>query len=288
MPPPGIAVFAHNEEGRIGGSLESLLHASRDALSVRVLVNGSSDGTERIVRGFAASHSNVECVVIDRGDKANAWNHYVHGDLHTDRNHYFLDGDCTLPAGCIDALEAEFAAGRPLCVAPLPRNVSPKLRAFLTQWSLPCGTLYGLAGGFLKRIVEDGIRMPVGFIGDDNLIASLVHSDLDDRFGDYDRSRVRIVESTGPIVHRPWLFSVEMFKLQRRRLRRYALRRVQMELLNHHVKLHGLRSLPTTAAELSRHWRAPGLGWYLKWRGPETPYVWRAMLRVRREAREVT
>jgi hypothetical protein len=62
---------------------------------------------------------------------------------------------------------------------------------------------------------------------------------------------------------------------------------VQMELLNIHMKEHGLRALPATAKELSRHWRSLGLRWFFRWRGLETPYIWRAMLRVRREARSL-
>jgi len=280
--PPCVAVFAHNEESRILDCLKSL----PDSAQVKVLINGSTDRTEQIVREWAATHPNVEPVVIPMGDKANAWNTYVYSGIAFDRNHYFLDGDCTLPPNTLDVLEREFQQGSPLCVAPLPQNVSASLREFLTEWSLPCGTMYGLSGDFLRRVVADNIRIPVGFIGDDNLMASLLHSDLDEHFGNYDRSRVRIVDSVGPIVHRPKKFSFEMMRLQRKRLKRYALRRVQMELLNFHVKKHGLRSLPATAKELSRHWREPGLRWYLRLRGLETPYIWRALWRVYRESRD--
>lgn len=279
--PPCVAVLAHNEEARILECLKSL----PDSVQVKVLINGSKDRTEQIVRDWAVTHPNIEPVIIPMGDKANAWNTYVYSGIAFDRNHYFLDGDCTLPAGALDVLEAEFERASPLCVAPLPQNVSASLRGFLTKWSLPCGTMYGLSGDFLRRVVADNIRIPVGFIGDDSLMASLLHSNLDEHFGNYDRSRVRIVESVGPIAHRPKKFSFEMLRLQRKRLRRYALRRVQMELLNFHVKKHGLRSLPATAKELSRHWRAPGLRWYFRFRGLETPYVWRALWRVYRESR---
>ena len=285
MPPPSVAIFAHNEERRIARCLESLTWAARDpsSIQVKVLINGSTDRTEEIVSGWAQSHPNVEPVVISLGDKANAWNEYVYSSLPLDRNHYFLDGDCWLPPFTLDVLEDEFTHGAPLCVAPLPFNVSDSLREFLTRFSLPCGTMYGLSADFLRRLIAANIRMPIGFIGDDNLIASLVHSDLDDHFGNYDRSRVRIVDRVGPVAHRPGVR--EAFRLQRHRLRRYALRRVQMELLNVHVRKFGLRALPATAQELSRHWREPGIGWYLRWRGLETPYVWRALWRVYHESR---
>jgi glycosyltransferase involved in cell wall biosynthesis len=287
--PPHVAVFAHNEERHIRRCLESLTWASRepDSIQVTLLINGSTDRTEAIVREFAATHPNFEPVVIPLGDKANAWNTYVYGDIPHDRNHYFLDGDCWLPPYALDVLEDEFQSGSPLCVAPLPLNVSDSLRELLAERSLPCGTMYGVGGDFLRRLVAAKIHMPIGFIGDDNLMASLLHSDLDDYFGNYDRSRVRIVDRVGPVAHRPAPLSPEGLRLQRRRLRRYALRRVQMELLNIHVREYGVRSLPATAKELSRHWREIGIGWALRWRGLETPYIWRALWQVALEARNL-
>src|SRR5262245_31174185 len=134
MPPPHVAVFAHNEERRIARCLESLTRATRepDAIHVKVLINGSTDKTEQIVRDWATNHANVEPVVIAVGDKANAWNTYAYSGLDFDRNHYFLDGDCEVTPNTLDVLEEEFAIGSPLCVSPLPQNVSQSLRKFLT------------------------------------------------------------------------------------------------------------------------------------------------------------
>ena len=172
---------------------------------------------------------------------------------------------------------------------PRCRSTSPiRCVGFLVERSLPCGTMYGLSGDFLRRLTADNIRMPVGFIGDDNLVASLVKSNLDDRFGDFVHSRVRVVDRIGPVANRPPPFSWAAMRLQRRRLRRYALRSVQRELLNIHVWQHGLRTLPATARELSPHWRKLGLRWYFRWRGLETPYIWRALWQVSREAHALT
>lgn len=98
------------------------------------------------------------------GDKANAWNAYVHGDLPAEANHYFLDGDTWLPPYALDVLEEEFAAADALGLAPVPLGVTEWLRHFLTEYHLVCGTMYGLRGSFLRRLVREQIRMPVGLI----------------------------------------------------------------------------------------------------------------------------
>jgi hypothetical protein len=279
MAPLCVAVFAHNEEGSIRRCLESLWWATRrpEALRVRVLINGCRDATESIVRAFARTHPQVEPVVLELGDKANAWNVYTHSDPAAEANHYFLDGDTWLPPHALDVLEEEFAATDAVALAPLPLGVSESLRHFLIEHRLVCGTMYGLRGSFLRRLVGERIRMPVGFIGDDNLVASLVQSNLDEHFRDWKPERIQVVERVGPVVPRPSPLSWRAVRLGWGRLRRYALRRLQMELLEHHVRAHGLRRLPEHARELYRHWRRPGLGWYLKYRGLETPFVWRAL-----------
>ena len=115
MAPPCVAVFAHNEEGSIRRCLESLWWATRrpEDLRVRVLVNGCRDGTEAIVRAFAQAHPQVEPVVLGLGDKANAWNTYVHGEPTAEANHYFLDGDTWLPPHALDVLERAGETGIP-------------------------------------------------------------------------------------------------------------------------------------------------------------------------------
>src|SRR5262249_8198554 len=128
-----LAVFAHNEEKRILRCLESILGATAhpERLRVKVLINGSRDRTETLVRDFAHHHPQIEPVVILLGDKANAWNTYVYEHAGKAPRHVFIDGDVWLPAGTLDAVEAALQAQEPLAVAPLPIGVSESLREFL-------------------------------------------------------------------------------------------------------------------------------------------------------------
>ena len=78
-----IAIFAHNEEANIIACLDAVLNQTGSENSrIFVLVNGSRDGTEKIVCEYAQSHANVLPVKIALADKANAWNEYIHNSPH--------------------------------------------------------------------------------------------------------------------------------------------------------------------------------------------------------------
>src|SRR5512143_1832478 len=89
-----IGVFAHNEQCRIIHCLESLsTELQNPQIEIFVLANGCTDQTEVVVEAYARSHSNVHLVHIPLGDKANAWNYFVHEVAPASELVYFMDGD---------------------------------------------------------------------------------------------------------------------------------------------------------------------------------------------------
>lgn len=114
-----IAVFAHNEGNNIAHCMDSLLAATQNpnALRIYVLNNGSSDNTVAVVAAYALRHSQIQLVEIQLGDKANAWNYFVH-DLSLQADIFgFVDGDVTFTPGALDelskALEQKPASHQP-------------------------------------------------------------------------------------------------------------------------------------------------------------------------------
>ena len=267
-----VAVFAHNEEKNIHTCLESIRLATErpDDISVKVLINGSTDRTEAIVTAYAREHPQFTPVIISRGDKANAWNTYVYGGISAEENHIFVDGDIWLPVGTLDLMDRVLQKPNTLGVAPLPIGVSESLRDFLRVQHLICGTLYGVKGAFLQRIIDRQLMLPVGLIGDDCLLATLLLTDLDEHIAKQDPSRVEILEFAGPVLPRLPLLST--FWLQYRRLKRYAIRHFQDEFLYYHLRRNGLTALPQHATDLYSYWSELGIRPYLRYRGHQTPF----------------
>ena len=267
MPPLPVAVFAHNEARNILACLQSLDNATKQPLECYVLANACSDATETIVREYAKTHPHVHLVSITLGDKANAWNVFIHDTAPREHAcYFFIDGDVRATPGAIDAM-LNTLARHPHAngVAALPksgRGVAAFQKDMLENNGV-AGNLYGLRGSFVKRIQAQQIRMPVGTIGEDALIGAMLKWDLrgDTR---WDNERIAVAKKAGFKFDSisPWRFS-EWRKYFRRRVR-YSVRGYQNKMLGRAIQPNGFAALPVRIDGLyHRHadlLRAQGLG----------------------------
>lgn len=278
-----VAVFAHNEAANIVACLDAVIaQRPQSPFPVLVLINGSTDATARKVREFAARHPQVQPVTIDLGDKANAWNAYVH-ELDPDASiHFFVDGDTRPMPGAFTALSHSMDA-RPeaMAVGALPATGRDRIgwSRRMQAFGRLAGCLYALRGSWIERCRADNLRMPVGFIGEDLLLSCLIKQRAgpgalaqpdprlafapDARFGFRSMSRARPGD---------WVKYAK-------RLVRYRVRDYQLALLLGHLATHGLRAMPADVGELYR--LQPGLPRY-RWSGRSTPIDMLAVRDIRR------
>jgi glycosyltransferase involved in cell wall biosynthesis len=277
-----VAVFAHNEERNILACLESLKEASSHPLACYVLANACTDHTEALVAEHARSHPNVHLVSIQLGDKANAWNVFVHelAPAHAPF-YFFIDGDVRASPAAIDLLVAGLEqTPHANAASALPRsgrNVERFRHDMLTEKGV-AGNLYALRGSFVERIRDRGVRMPVGIIGEDALVGAMVKWDLrgDTR---WDNERVKVVAQAGfefePMSYRhPWAWK----KYLRRRVR-YSIRGFQNRMLGRIIQPEGFEALPRHVKTLYR--RYPEV-LRLRWRGLDTLFDWLALREIER------
>ena len=119
-----IAVFAHNEARKIIACLESIKREVRAGDKCVVLNNGSADATSELVEDFSKNNDFCTHVNIEVGDKSNAWNVFVQEIRIKADVFCFLDGDCEILPGSLNALEK--------CMESNPGQQTP-LRAFLMR-----------------------------------------------------------------------------------------------------------------------------------------------------------
>ena len=276
-----VAVFAHNEARNIVACLDSLRAAVGDPAECYVLANACTDRTEALVREYSASHPGVHLVSIALGDKANAWNVFVHEVAPRGAAHYFfIDGDVRATPGSLDAM-AQALALHPQAngVSALPRSgrgVVAFQRDMLQDNGI-AGNLYGLRGSFVERIRAQAIRMPVGTIGEDALMGAMLKWDLrgDTR---WDNDRVVVAREAGFAFDSvsPWL-PREWKKYFRRRVR-YSVRGYQNKMLGRAIQPAGFESLPQHVRAL--YPRYPEL-LSVSWRGLDTLFDWLAVREIR-------
>lgn len=245
-----FAVFAHNEQDLIGECLDSLLSELKGLEGrIVVLVNGSSDRTLEIVKSYQAHHSNVEHVNLKFGDKANAWNYYVHSIADESSAHFFVDGDITISERSVKSiLEVMASDEHALAFSTLPsggRKSKSWARTVMKYHGLP-GAFYGLPNSTLKAMRDIQFYMPVGLVGDDTYLQWILKRSFDPE-GTVDKKKVRPVSNAYFLYESRFIFDLG-FHIARQR--RYALRDIQMRMLEEHLKDKGIKQCVAHISDL--------------------------------------
>jgi len=259
MPPVSVAVFAYNEAKLIAACLDSIEACAGEVdLSVFVMINGCTDRTEEIVRGYAATHPNVHPIVLRMGDKANAWNQYVHEASRQDAVvHAFIDGDVAIMPGSMAALVRAFDAD-PVAngCAALPVGNRHRVKAYRSKLTVNremAGNFYALRGSFVAEIRRRDIRVPIGMFGEDGLVTALARWNLDR--GPDDVRRVTFTEDAEFEYEGLSLWRPSHVRIVRNRYMRYAMRRQHVKMLYPLVYEHGVGLMPAHIMDLypTRH-----------------------------------
>jgi glycosyltransferase involved in cell wall biosynthesis len=246
------AIFAHEEERRIGACLASL-PLDRADIEFHVLVNGSSDKTVELARQVSAGPSNIFVHDLHPGGKSRTWNRFLF-DIWDGRHDViiFLDGDAEIAPGSLDSL-AETLARHPEANAAsgMPLNGRNHLvyQAQLRRERGLFGDLYALRGDFLRRMRARGIRLPDDLIGDDGLIAALAATDLQDE-SHWNRARVAPCENAGFHCEPVKALHPRTWRMQYRRMINYSVRHFQNRIISDIMRGEGPERLPKRLAAL--------------------------------------
>lgn len=280
-----VAIFAHNEADHIAACLDSITAAADDhAVICYVLANACTDATESAVRRYAEKHPGVQLVSIALGDKANAWNVYVHEVAPESDVHFFIDGDVSACPSALTELNSVLVrhpqANAASALPETGRSVV-RTRQVMLEGKEIAGNLYALSGRFVNRIREAKLRMPIGFIGEDSLIGALAKWDLDPN-GAWKDDRIVPCAQAGFAFESVSPFSPADWKLYWHRRIRYSIRSYQIKMLRTALKQAGLVGMPQHIKELY-----PGMvdSFRVGWNGVNTLFDWLALQRIRRDAR---
>lgn len=241
-----VTVLAHNEEARIGVCLQSLSAQPGD---VHVVVNGTTDRTAEIARGFTGVtvHDYVQ------SGKSRSWNRFVldetqvHADVHV-----FIDGDAEVAAGSVQALVDALAAdthANACAGLPLNGRKAEFYRAAVIREHGVFGDLYAVKGEFLTRMKRAGIRLPDDLIGDDGLIGALAKTDLGDET-QWDERRLIAAPRAGWLCDPTTMISPASWANQYRRMVSYSIRHFQNLIVSDIMRTVGPAGLPRELASL--------------------------------------
>lgn len=269
-PPPeqALVVFSSRESGE-------LLHANLMALSEAVAASGARAEVVVLVNGNASLVDDllarlreapppyaVSLWRIPFGDKANAWNQYVHAIWRGERLAFFIDGYVTLPREAMPRLAAAVAAGgdHVLGGTGVP-SVGREARA-LREQLLRDGGYHGnfccLKGETVAAMRDRGLRLPVGLYRTDSLMGALLSFGLHPEQGRWDPSHIAVcADATWQLPPKQWWRWSDL-KGQFKRLLRQGKGRVENAAVKFFLATRRQRfeRLPTTARALVADWRA--------------------------------
>lgn len=285
-----IAVFAHNEEDNIVACLRSLFFATArpECLRIYVLNNGSSDATAQRVSAFAEQHAQaIELINLSVGDKANAWNYFVH-ELKPQADWFgFADGDVLIAPLALDELRAALqtdARAHLATAVPFSGRSRQQQIARLLQEGGVQGNLYATRAAFIESIRQQAIRMPLGFVREDGLVGAFAMFDLDPLRHNWDPQRVAVAPKAGFIFPSLQWWRWEDVHLYWRRRIRYSLGHFEFLLLRPLILQRGFAGIPRDVASLYASTGLPPL----RWRGFNTLFDAIALRRIRRGVRKAS
>lgn len=241
-----VVVMAHNEEARIAACLASL-PCGEPGVSVHVVVNGTTDRTAQIARGFAGA------TVYDweQGGKARSWNRIMLDTPEVEGDSFvFVDGDAEVLPDSVEALLEGLATPGANAAAGLPANgrQAQTYRRNLIAERGMFGDLYALSGDFVARLRASGLRLPEDLIGDDSLIGALAKTDLEHEDNWLDQ---RIVPCPGAqFLCDPVTLAPSQLRMQWARMRNYSLRHFQNRIISTIMRGPGPVGLPRQMVSL--------------------------------------
>ncbi len=282
-----LAVFAHNESGRIGAALQSIVQAAAGIdVEVWVLANGCTDATSDEVRACATVLPDLWLAEIDVADKANAWNVYVHELITPERAreieiYFFMDGDVTLERDALALLASsleEVPTAKAAGGMPATGRNRASWRARMVRNGTLAGNLYALRAGFVDTVRERRVRVPMGLVFEDSLVSWLVAT----QFG-----------TTRPVGSNPHSIFCEKaefsfpslsllrpadYRLYLRRKWRYTRGGLELQMLLNVLRAQGLAAMPAHVHDLYANGPLPSR---LRWDGFDTPLRLLAVLWIR-------
>ncbi len=241
---------------------------------VDVLVNGNPGLVEQVqerLQGGPWRQLRLWSIAV--GDKANAWDQYLHEIWSGEALVFFIDGYVRLQPDALGLLgpavlhDAHALGGSGV---PSVGRTAAALRAEMLRDGGFHGNLCCLKGSTIHRMRARRIRLPRGLYRADSLVGGLLCFNLDPAACAWDPARIRVHgQATWHVDEKHW-WRLEEWRAKIKRSLRQARGRLENEAVKDHMARRRLapEALPATS-------RALVLGWYAAAGARALAFTWR-------------
>lgn len=278
-----VAVFASREcASELLLTINAIVAASNQRTVIDIMVNGNptlAKETARLLVDTNLSTAGLAIRVwsIALGDKAHAWNQYVHHVCPSAGLYFFVDGYVHLMRDALqlldDGLEAHPSALGGTGVPTTGRTAAALRQQMLTEGGIH-GNLFALKAPTMQVLRQKKFCLPLGIYRTDPTLGAALAFGLDPTQYEWDiKSRVFVhPQVTWTTIEKKWWRYAEI-KSQFKRILRQGQGVLENKAVENFlaVQKRAPEQLPRTAAELV-------LGWVKQYPAEAAAAMWRAPL----------
>lgn len=280
-----IAIFACRETlATLTRCVNSAQNACRSHQAIiHVLVNGNDSlarETALAAMAWQTERCQVRVWMIEQGDKAHAWNEYLHRIWVPGTLAFFLDAYAEAQPHAFERLASVLDdSSHALAATAVPsegRSAAWQREKMLREGGLQ-GNLHVLGIPAMTRLRSSGFRLPLGLYRTDSTINAVLNFNFVPAEHQWDVSRVAVVADASWDVHGVTQVNSANILSKLKRMVRQARGLLENRAVRQHLAVRRLspESLPETVHELVNQWlhTCPDEARSLYFRAPLTFYA---------------
>ena len=280
-----IAIFARNEEARIGDCLTAIARASAGVRTcVILIINGSSDKTTETALGLLPSLGlQASVYTVGIACKSHAMNLFIHDLRPKAKIYFFVDATTFVEPNALHALtDALNRRADIMAVSGLPINGrgAARMRLEAVQTSKLFGQMFALRHRDLDELTKRERRLPIGLYRCEGLFVGFICWETEGIAHERAMPRIATIpEAEWRIWPISW-FRWKDVKAGFNRLVRQGRGRLENQSWNPILWTQGFGALPRFADDMILEWLKTSRP--QKERFPDWFFTWLALRRVRR------
>lgn len=245
--PRSVAIIASREDvATLKNCIDSVIRACKGKFAVvDILVNGNAGLAQDI--STTAFDSPAQCQLrvwsIKQGDKAHAWNEYVHRIWPGQGDAFFLDGYVEVEESALDALSATLMASPDALAAsgvPSSGRSAARTREQMLREGGFQGNLHVLKQQAMQQLRTSGFHLPLGLYRTDSLTSGLLMFGLDPATHPWDKKHIAVAPEATWTVRGLGRVTYASLVGQWKRMLRQAQGELENRAVREHLAVKGL------------------------------------------------
>lgn len=263
--PRAVTIIASREDiATLKDCIDSVIRACKDqAAVIDILVNGNAQLAQDVMqtRFYSPEHCQLRIWSIKQGDKAHAWNEYLHRIWPGDSDAYFLDGYVEIEENALDALAATLLAAPDALGAsgvPTSGRSAARTREQMLRKGGFQGNLHVVRRRAMQQLRETSFRLPLGLYRTDSLTAGLLMFGLDPALHRWNKKHIVVAPGATWTVRGLGEITYANIVSQCKRILRQAQGQLENRAVREHLAVKRLAPhlLATTVQALVGKWIA--------------------------------